>query len=268
MRLELLAAEQRRRDVDGEQPLEDRGRLLLALVAVDCAGDDLVRQARREVDRRELVGEVRLERTRQREHERVEVLALLRVELAPDRGVAERLPHAEPVAVQVVAVRAERARPAADEPAEDDAAADVPEAPAPPLHVAELLPPLRRQQADGDLFRPEALEDALRQLELVVAARRMRERVLRQLVGRACLVERLRQDRLVRGQQLPQPELEVLVVDVGLVAADVLAFGPRHLVVGSLPLACHPASPLWVGPPLRRRVAGRASTLRHHAVNG
>ena len=37
VRVELLAAEQRRRDVDGEQPLEDRGRLLLALVAVDCA---------------------------------------------------------------------------------------------------------------------------------------------------------------------------------------------------------------------------------------
>ena len=77
MLLERLPAQESRRDVHGEQPLEDRGRLLLALVAVDLAGEDLVRQAERELDGRELIGQVRPVRAGERVHERVEVGALL-----------------------------------------------------------------------------------------------------------------------------------------------------------------------------------------------
>src|SRR5262249_24326293 len=98
VRIELLLAEQRRRDVGREQPLEGRGRILLAPVAGDGASDDLVGQARRGLDRRELLAEVRLERAGERAHERVEVLALLGSQRPPDRSVAERLPDAEPVA--------------------------------------------------------------------------------------------------------------------------------------------------------------------------
>src|SRR5438128_908537 len=47
--LERALAEESGCDVDGQQSLEDRRRLLLALVAVDLAGEDLVGQAEREL---------------------------------------------------------------------------------------------------------------------------------------------------------------------------------------------------------------------------
>ena len=267
MRLELLAAEQRRRDVDRQQPLEDRGRLLRALVAVDLSGDDLVGQTERKLDRRELVGEVRLERARERLHERVEVLALLLGERAPDRSVAERLADTEPVPVEVIRVRTERARAAADEPAELDAAADVPQAPLPTLDGAELLPALRRQQPQCDLLVAEPLEDAIRELELFVAARRMLERVFRQCIGRARLLERFRENRLVRCEQLAQHELKVFVVELVRVVPDVPGFDRGRLVLRPLTLARHRCL-LSVGPPLPGDTCACASPLRHRAVNG
>ena len=245
VRLERRLPEQGGRHVHGEQPLEDRGRLVLALEAVDVPRDDLVREPVRELDGRQLVGQVRLVGGRQRLDQRPEVGALVIGERVVQRCV-DHLPDAAPVAVEVVVEGPERPRPAADEPAEDDAAADVPVAPPPLLERAELLAPLRRQQTLRDLLGEEALEEPRAELELVLAARRVLPRLLLQPLGRLRPLQLLREDRLVGGEQLLQRELEVLVAEllVELLVADVLRFASGLVPAGSLPRTCHDDTPL------------------------
>ena len=201
--LERLPAEQRGSDIGGQQPLEDRRRLLLPLVAVDLPADDLVGQTERERDGRELVGQIRLVRARERVHESREVLALLVGRRAVARRVAQRLANAQPVPPKVVVERAERARPAADQPAEDDAAANVAQAPGPLLHRPQLVQGLGRHQTQRDLVRDEPLEDPVCKRELVLAARRALERVLLQPFGVPGPLKLLGENRLIAGKQLP-----------------------------------------------------------------
>ena len=227
--LEGLGAEQRLRGVGAEKALEDRARVFFAAVAIDLSCQHFFGQAEREVDGGELVGQKRPVGGGRRLDEHLEVGALVRRRRVGNRR-ADRLAHAQPVAVQVVDEEPEVARPPAQQPAEHDAAADVQQAPAPAIDVAEQLARLGRQQADRDLFGEELVEDLTGLLDLVLAAGRVRfffllER-LRILAARQLLFE----DRLVRVEQGLQCELEIGVAIIG--CSRDRGFG-RHLRLSS-----------------------------------
>ena len=213
MRLEGCSSEKRRRGIQGQQPFEDRGGLLLALEAVDRPVEDGVRYCVGKFDRGELVRQVGLVGSGQRLDELSEIVALLGGQRRRDRR-AERLANAEPVAIEIIGKGAERPRAAAHQPAEDDAAADVQQAPPPALGRAELVACLRRQQSDGHFLGQKLIENAVGEGEFVLAIGRLSRRRLLQRIRRIRLPELLFEDRLVRREERLERELEVFVVQL------------------------------------------------------
>src|SRR5262249_29574225 len=131
MCLERPFPKQGLRGVDRQQPLEDICSGLFPLRAVDTAILDGFAQAGREAYGCELVGQERPVRLRERRDEPVEVAALDIAQLSGRDRRADRLPHADPIAIQVVRKEAERSRTPANQPPEDRAATNVQQTPTP-----------------------------------------------------------------------------------------------------------------------------------------
>ena len=219
VRLERRAAQKRRRRLDGQQALEDRGAFLV-LVTVELPGENVVRDLERRLDAREVAGQVRPVGLRESLDELREVAALLGGQLALGDLLAERAPDAEPVAEEVPAEASEGPRPAAHEPPEDDAAAQVRHAPPPRLDRPQRLAALGRDEAMNVVLGEERLEERVRAGELLLAAPGLARLLLEPLrVSRQ--LEVLLQERGVPLEQLSEDRLEVLVLEL---VVDVVLF--------------------------------------------
>src|SRR4030095_16433187 len=147
---------------------ENRRRFLFAFQTVDFSIEHLIWYPRRELNARQLVGEIWLVGRSQGLNQDLKILALLcRWRLTNRRS--KNLPNAEPIAVKVIGERPEGSVAAAQQPAEDDATADVQEAPAPVLNRAKLLAAFFGKQSHCYLFGDEFVEYPVGECQLVFA---------------------------------------------------------------------------------------------------
>jgi len=160
-----------------QETLENLAGFLETLATINRAVDDLIRYSGHELDSRELVGEVGLERAGEFFDEHAEVRALLG-RRRRTHGRTESLADADPIFIQVVGERSEIARAPAYQPTEDDAAANVLQAPAPLLHGSKNFARFLREHPQGYFFGEECPEDLVRPRNLVCAARRPSFRLL------------------------------------------------------------------------------------------
>ena len=210
-------AEQGLRRVDRQQTFENGGGFFFTIVAIEFACVDGLRQPGGEIDRRELVGQIRAIGFGERADQSVQVFALGVAELARRDRRAQHLAHAQPVAVQVIGRQAEAAWPSAHQPAEDDAAANVQQAPAPIFDRTEQFAGLGRQQREGHFLVGEVAEQALRRRDFGLAVGLGFFGFVSQRLQVACALQVFFQNRPVHLDQSRQNDLKFRAGRIGIV---------------------------------------------------
>jgi hypothetical protein len=193
---ERCVSEQRRGRFRREQTLKDRTGRIVVGVAVDLAGFDLLWNPDGVFQVLDLVLDKRRVSLHEDSIQRAE-LALLSDGGRIRNRLAERLPHATPIQVQIVRKAAVGARPATDQPAEDQTTEDVAIAPQPLIRISENLAAFGGQQPGSDVRGEEWFEKAVGQRDFVLAGGWSFLRFLNQRLGGLGQFQFVFKDRLI-----------------------------------------------------------------------